>query len=78
MIKIIKTIHFDTEDTNCNSDYYSIDMIVYKDDDLIYTGHYGDWYHDKGEAKCEAILHFIKQVLGEYELEVIKTNDGVI
>lgn len=77
MINITKTIHYAEDDTDFSGDYYSINLEVRVDDKLIFEGYYGDYYHDKGKYKVDAVLNFIETVMGKFSLKVIKLADGV-
>lgn len=76
MIKVTKVTHYDTDDSDFGSDYFSIDLTVEQDGKQIFYGEYGDYYHDKGHKKVEAILEFVKEVFGDYELIATKVADG--
>lgn len=65
-MKIKKVIHYAEHDTDFCKDFYSIELFI--NGELI--KHYGDWYHDKGQIKCEEFIKGIK-FASDKEVEVI-------
>ena len=79
-LKLKKVIHYAESDPECISDYYSIDLM--RDGKII--EHFGDWYHDKGDAKCEGFIKGVEYLLGgtesniELEVEEERVADGKV
>jgi len=76
MIEINQLTHYAEDDLSCNGDYYSIDLEVKKDGEVIFEKRYGDSYHDKGREQVEGVLGFIEVVFGIYHLTKTSIADG--
>lgn len=55
-MKVKIVTHYQIEDTECNGDYYDIELFI--DGKLVKE--FGDYYHEKGDVKVEAFLEGIK------------------
>jgi hypothetical protein len=74
-LKIKKVVHYAEEDKEFISDYYSIELFI--NGERIKK--YGDWYHDKGDEKCDAFIEGIMYMYGggiDYKLEEVA--DGLV
>ena len=67
--------HFEDIDSDCDGDYFSVDVLI--DDELVIE--YGDWYHDNGAEKAGAFIKGIEYALRtKLEIKYINIADGKI
>lgn len=75
-MKIKKVVHYAEDDKEFVGDYYSIELFI--NGKLVKK--FGDWYHDKGDEKCDAFIdgvtYFKYEEDIDYELEEIA--DGLV
>lgn len=63
-LHVLKIVEYCDDDTDFSGDYCSVELIVTiigENDSktVIYNKCWGDYYHDKGEEKCDAVMDFI-------------------
>lgn len=76
-LKITITTNYCTDDEDFSGDYCEIDMVLFNETlgVKIWECGWGDWYHDKGKDKCEAVLKFIQETMSEeFDIEVVEFN----
>lgn len=74
-LKITITTNYCDNDEDCTGDYCEIDMVIFNETsgELYWENSWGDWYHDKGREKCEAVLYFIQETMSDkFEIEIVK------
>jgi len=69
-ITIKKIVHYSINDPKFEEDYYSIDFSVIIDGSIKFQQTFGDYYHDKGLVKVNAIIDFIKAFYPEANLSI--------
>lgn len=75
-LKFKKVTHYANEDPECISDYYSIELFLNGEK----IRHFGDWYHDRGDTKCEAFIEGVRFITGDdvmIQIEEEKIADGL-
>lgn len=71
---IKKVVHYAEDDPEFISDYYSVELFV----DGKKVKHFSDWYHGKGDIKCDAFIEGIKFMHdGEINYELEEIADGL-
>lgn len=77
-MKIKMVIHYAKWDTECDGDYYCVELFLPGrggEDELL--NYYGDHYHDKGLIRASEFINGAEWALGrEIKVEKVRIPDG--
>lgn len=74
MLKFTKVVHYDNSDTDFGGDYFGIELFNQEGKRIK---KYGDYYHDKGDLKCQEFISGVEYALDKKAtVEVVKKADG--
>jgi len=69
-IKVVT--HFDPEDEDCGGDYCGVSVFV----NGKCVRQFGDYYHDKGCQKAEAVVDMVKELVDKARVRHVSQNDA--
>lgn len=78
-IKIIQIENYDEDDTDCTGDYLSVSLLILFPDGRKINMQFGDYYHDKGLEKAEAVVESYRlQYPGRIQFSSTRNANGQI